>query len=104
MAWKIVGLIESRAGDLEILPDWTIGAPNDFDNLQHATLVRDSMQSIVDNQRAPRNGIDTPKLPPVKYMIVPAIDGNLIDQLQGKAPAPAQQHQSPPLSFGGGAS
>lgn len=103
MAWKIVAIIESRAGDLEVLPEWTLGAPNNFDNLTHATLVRDQMQAIVDGQRAPRGGAaspDVPKLPPIKYLIVPAIDPNLIDQLNGKQPAPAQQ-QAPALSFGG---
>jgi hypothetical protein len=101
VSWKIVGIIESRGGDLEVLPDWTIGAPNDFQSLQHATLVRDSMQSVVDHQRAPRGAADAPKLPPVKYMILPAIDGNLIDQLQGNAPPPTQQQHAPSLSFGG---
>lgn len=102
MAWKIVGIIESRAGDLEVLPDWTIGTPNTFDNLQHVMLVRDSMQSIVDNQRAPRGAPDAPKLPPVKYMVLPAIDESLIAQLQGKQPPPQHQPSAPPLSFGNG--
>lgn len=104
MAWKIVGIIESRAGDLEVLPAWCVGEPNSFDNFQQATLVRDSMQSIVDQQRAPRGGPqspDVPKLYPIKYMLVPAIDPSLIDQLNGKHPSPAPPQQQPsPLSFG----
>lgn len=104
MAWKILGLIESRGGDLEILPAWCIGEPNSFDNLQHASLVRDQMQAIVDTQRAPRGAaaIEAPKLPPIKYMLVPAIDDGLIAQLHGKAAAPPIA-QTPALSFGNGA-
>ncbi len=100
MAWKVIAIIESRAGDLEILPEWCIGKQNHFDNLSHATTVKDSMQQIVDAQRAPRTPgqSDSPKLPPVKYMIVPCIDQNLIDQLHGKQPAP-QQPAPPALSF-----
>lgn len=104
MAWKIVAIIESRAGDLEILPEWCVGSPNSFDHVSQANLVRDSMQSIVDAQRAPRGGgasPDVPKLPPIKYLIVPAIDAHTIDQLNGKQPAPPQQQPSPPpLTFG----
>jgi hypothetical protein len=104
VAWKIVGIIESRAGDLEILPEWAVGTPNCFDNIQQANLVRDSMQAIVDQQRAPRGGPqspDVPKLPPIKYMLVPSIDTSTIDQLNGKHPTPQpQQQQASPLSFG----
>lgn len=102
MAWKVIAIIESRAGDLEILPDWCIGTLNSFDNVTHATLVRDSMQQIVDANRSPRvpGHAEAPKLPPIKYMLVPTIDQNLIDQLNGKQPAPQQQQQNPALSFG----
>lgn len=101
MAWKIVGIIESRGGDLEVLPEWTIGAPNSFDNVTHANLVRDSMQGIVDAHRSPRTGQqhEAPKLPPIKYLVVPAIDQGLIDQLNGKQPQPTQP-AAPALSFG----
>lgn len=101
MSWKVIGIIESRAGDLEVLPEWSIGTPNSFENLAHATTVKDSMQSIVDQQRAPRTAgqSDAPKLPPVKYMVLPCIDSATIDQLHGRQPAP--QPQPPPtLSFG----
>lgn len=98
-----MAIIESRAGDLEVLPEWCIGDPNHFEHLNHATTVRDSMQAITDQQRAPRTPgqSDAPKLAPIKYMIVPCIDQNLIDQLHGKQPAPQPQpQQPPPLSFG----
>ncbi len=99
--WKVIAIIESRGGDLEVLPEWTIGEPNRFENASHAGLVRDSMQQIVDAQRAPRTAgqHDLPKLPPIKYLVVPAIDQGLIDQLNGKAPPP-QPAAPPPLSFG----
>lgn len=105
MAWKVIAIIESRAGDLEVLPEWCLGTQNNFENVSHATLVRDSMQHIVDSNRSPRvaGQAEAPKLPPIKYMIVPTIDQGLIDQLNGKQPAP-QQQQPAALSFGQGPS
>lgn len=90
MTWIIVGLVESRSGDVEVLPDWCVGKPNSFDAQSDALTVRDSMQAAVDAMKAKTA---------IRYIVLPAIDDKLMSQLHGTAP-PAAAPKTPTLSFG----
>lgn len=102
MSWKVVGLVESRSGDLEFLPEWTIGSPNNFGAHSEATMVRDAMQSHVERNKAERTAA-SPGVggagPAIRYMVLPAIDDGLIAQLHGgSAPHPSSP-PTPQLTF-----
>jgi hypothetical protein len=90
LTWIIVGLVESRSGDVEILPDWCIGKPNGFNAQSDALTVRESMQAAVDAMKSKTN---------IRYIVLPAIDDGLITQLHGTSP-PAAAPKLPTLSFG----
>lgn len=102
--WKIVGLIESRGGDVEVLPEWAVGTPNEFQNQTEANTVRDAMQGYVEKLKAERTmaapGVGGSAGPSIRYMVLPAIDDNLIGQLRGILPPQPTQVQMPQLSFG----
>ncbi len=102
MSWKVVGLVESRSGDLEFLPEWTIGSPNNFGAHSEATMVRDAMQSHVERNKAERTAA-SPGVggagPAIRYMVLPAIDDGLIAQLHGGSPSHPSSPPAPQLSF-----
>lgn len=102
MAYKIVGICESRSGDVEFLPEWAIGSPNDFAALVDAEQVRLAMQAFVDKQKAERAASAGASLagPAIRYVVLPAIDPSLQRQLQ---PAPQPSAPEPSLNFGNGA-
>lgn len=101
--WKVVGVIESRSGDVEFLPEWTIGTPNEFSSKADAEAVRQAMQAQIEHMRierlqaAPGAGGAGPS---IRYIILPAIDQFLISQLHGGDPVrqPAKP-QTPALTF-----
>lgn len=102
MSWKIVGVIESRGGDVEIMPEWTIGKPNDFTSISDANTIRDAMQGQIEKERqlrlqaAPGVGGAGPA---IRYMVLPAIDDGLIRQLHGGEPLAPPKPTGPVLSF-----
>jgi len=90
MGWKIVGIIESRSGDIAILPEWAIGTPNEFTQHGDAQIVANAMLSVFAKEKTP-----------IRYLVMPTIDDALISQLRG---APSTVPPPPPqnaLSFGG---
>lgn len=93
MAWKIVGLIESRGGVTTVLPEWSIGNPNNFTSHADAQTIRDAMANAVAKEKMT-----------LRYVIVPAIDEALVAQLNQQqvtvapTPQPSAQH---PNFFGG---
>lgn len=105
MPYKIVGICEGRSGDVEFLPEWAIGEPNSFSSLANANHVCASMQAHVDRVKAERvaasPGIGGSTGPAIKYMVLPALDSALLQQLHAHAaPAPAPVPTGPVLSFG----
>lgn len=71
MAWKILGLIEGRSGSITVMPEWAIGAPNDFKQHADATTIRDAMATAMAKEKTT-----------VRYVVVPAIDDALLGQMQ----------------------
>ena len=100
--WIVVGFVESRSGDVEIMPAWAIGSPNSFASQQDANTVRDAMQSHIERSKAERVAA-SPGVggggPAIRYVVLPAIDDSLIRQLHGGAPASAPAPAAPSLSF-----
>jgi hypothetical protein len=100
--WKVVGVIESRGGDIEIMPEWTIGKPNEFNSIADANAIRDAMQGQIEKERLARLAA-APGVggagPAIRYMVLPAIDEALIRQLHGGEPMPAPKPSGPVLSF-----
>ena len=90
MAWKIIGIIESRSGDIAILPEWAIGTPNEFTQHGDATTVAAAMCAVFAKEKTP-----------IRYLVMPTIDDALIGQVRG-APAPVNPQPASMLSFGGG--
>lgn len=92
MVWKIVGLIESRSGDLEVMPEWVIGTPNAFDSYNDANVLRESMQQI---------HVASKEKTAIRYLVLPAIDPSLLNQVRGinqpQQPAPPP---APAINFG----
>jgi hypothetical protein len=81
MAWKILGLIEGRSGSITVMPDWAIGAPNDFAHHSDAATIRDAMAQAVAKEKTT-----------VRYVIVPAVDDALLQQMRASSqPQPAPQ-------------
>jgi hypothetical protein len=91
MSWKIIGLVESRSGDIAILPEWCIGKPNDFANHAEAVQIQEAMQAV---------HVKAKEKTPIRYLVMPAIDETLIKQVRGIA-HPEPTPQIPALSFGG---
>jgi hypothetical protein len=90
MAWKIIGIIESRSGDIAILPEWAIGTPNEFTQHGDATTVASAMSAVFAKEKTP-----------IRYLVMPTIDDALISQVRG-APSPLPPQPAPnTLSFGG---
>lgn len=89
--WRIVGLIESRSGDIEFLPQWAVSSTpelGDFGNYADAQLVADAMV---------KHHAQLKERTPIRYMVMPVIDEALLAQLRG-APAP-QPVATPQLGF-----
>jgi hypothetical protein len=92
MAWKLIGILESRTGSITVLPDWAVGEPNEFPDAMSATRARDMMMQLV------------PKKTLLRYEVIAAIDPGLhaalgnIGATQPQQPAPMQQ---PPWLPGG---
>lgn len=103
--WKVIGLVESRSGDVEFLPEWSVGKPNEFQSQADANTICDAMQAHVERLKALRTaaapGVGGSAGPSIRYMVLPAIDDQLIDQLHGGAVAKPQVPAPPALSFGG---
>lgn len=100
--WKIVGTIESRGGDIEVLPEWTIGKPNEFQSYAEADTIRGAMQNIIEKEVAKRLA-QAPGVggagPAIRYVVLPAIDESLIRQLRGGEIIEAPKPSLPTLSF-----
>lgn len=88
-----MGLVESRSGDVEVLPEWCVGKPNGFASQSDAVTVRDSMQAAVDAMKARTT---------IRYVVLPAIDDSLLAQLHGGNPTTAPLPTTPALSFSNG--
>lgn len=104
MGWKIVGVIESRSGDVEVMPEWTIGSPNEFQNHVDAIAIRDAMQHQIEKRRQERlaasPGVGGAAGPSISYLVLPVIDKALLTQLHGGAPTAPPPPTVPALSFG----
>lgn len=87
MAWKIVGLVEGRAGVLNVLPD--IGEPNEFPD--HMLAVR--------AQQAMTQALEEKERKIFRYVVVPAIDEGLHNAIRNTG-APQQQAPQPPAITG----
>lgn len=102
--WKIIGLLESRGGDIEFLPEWSISTPgtNAFDAQSSANSVCSALNSYVEElrrkklQEAPGVGGASTS---IRYMVLPCIDPHLLAQVNGGSVAPAPQPSTPALSF-----
>lgn len=93
MAWKIIGYMEGRAGQITMLPESAIGEPNLFTQGPAATQGARAMQEALGGDKSP-----------VRYLAVPCLDSRLHGALSGNgtslAPAPAPA-PSPAVSFSG---
>ncbi len=94
--WRIIGLIESRSGDLEVLPQHAIAAKDglaDFESWQIANTI---VQAMI----AHFASVKTKEA--IRYLIVPVIDDALLRQVHGgSAPAQPVAPAAPQISFGG---
>lgn len=92
--WRILGLIESRSGDLEVLPQWAVAATpelGDFSVFSEAETVRNAMAS---------HHVQTKEKAAIRYIIMPVIDAALLGQLRG-VPVPVAP-QAPQMTFNAG--
>ena len=93
--WRIIGLIESRSGDLEILPQHAIAAKDgaaDFDSWQIANTIVQAMMGHYASVK---------EKSAIRYLIVPVIDDALLKQVHGSAPQQPVAPSPPQISFSG---